>query len=427
MNTQGEAVHMCSRNIVLCVFCLMGLMPVWAYAAGAESEQERILAHFFPYRDEPPQVDGITPGMTLNSTNAQAATAVLPAEILKYLAAGDFSVTVQPTTNMPPRQAYVDATVQHYKSVVVGEEELQHYVAGRPFPLLDAQDPQAALKAIWNLRYRDQGETAQMWATNSLMNSSGGVERSQSFYFVSMYGMHRPLAADNVPQWEQRGVYSKQYNLMLAPSDSEGNQMVSVTYDNTAAAQDQWAYDPKTRRMRKIVYNPYVAPEGGVTLIEDRSGFLGYIHHYDWKYLGEQVVLAPGPIRAAEPTWGGKGNWYITDPWELRRAVVIESRPKSSHPLYSRRLLYLDVQIAAPLYAFTYDHAGNHKRTFLLTYRHPEFNPWNNEVWVPQTAAQASIDYQLERANNFRVTKIFHNRPLNASRFDVMTLMLYGR
>lgn len=127
---------------------------------------------------------------------------------------------------------------------------------------------------------------------------------------------------------------------MLAPSDSEGNQIVSVTYNNTVDPQDQWAYDPKTRRTRKLIYNPYVSPEGGVALIEDRSGFFGYIHHYDWKYIGEQIVLAPGPIRAAEPTWGGKGSWYPVDPWELRRAIVLESRPKSSHPLYSRRMLY---------------------------------------------------------------------------------------
>ena len=77
--------------------------------------------------------------------------------------------------------------------------------------------------------------------------------------------MHRPTTDSNVPQWEQQGVYSKQYNLVLTPSDMEGNQMVSVTYDNTAVPQDQWAYDTKTRRTRKLVYNPYVAPEGGVT------------------------------------------------------------------------------------------------------------------------------------------------------------------
>jgi len=214
---------------------------------------------------------------------------------------------------------------------------------------------------------------------------------------------------------------------MLAPSDSEGNQILSVTPDKDLLPRDLWAYDPKTRRTRKIVYTPYISPGRGVLLVEDRSGFLGYINDYDWKYLGAQTVLAPGPIRSTEPTWGGKGTWYIVDPWELRRAVVVEATPNIAHPLYSRRVIYIDVQTSLPLYAFAYDHDGNHKRTFLLTARHPEFNPWNNKEWVAQIAAQASIDYQLQRANNFQITKILLNRALSPSQFTVMTLMLRGK
>ncbi len=409
--------------LLCCVLCLL---PVPGQAQ-EDTEHRRILAGFYPYRNGIPQVDGITPGMRLESANAQLATSVLPSEILTYLAAGDFAVSVQPTTDMSLRQAYIDATLTHYPGVGVGEEELQHYIAGRPFPLLDPHDPQAGLKAAWNLHYRDQGETAQMWASNSLRNSSGAVERTQRFSFISMYGMHRPDASQNVPDWERRGVYSKQYSLTLAPSDMEGNQLIGVIYDKNSLPNDQWAYDPKSRRTRKLVYNPYIAPGRGVTLIEDRSGFLGYIHHYEWQYLGEQVVLVPGPIKAAEPTWGGKGNWYLVDPWELRRAIVVEARPKAAHPLYSRRVVYIDVQTGVSLYALAYDHEGNHKRTFLMVYRHPDFNPWNNDEWFAQVAAQASIDYQLERANNFQVHKVLHNRPMVASRFDVMTLLLKGK
>ena len=311
--------------------------------------------------------------------------------------------------------------------MVVGEGELQNYVAGQPFPVLQADDPQAGLKAAWNLRYRDQGDDAQMWATNSLVNSNGNTERSQTFAFFSLYGMHRPDSAKNVPQWEKQGVYTKQYTRMLAPSDSEGNQILAVQPDNDFLPHDQWAYDPKTRRTRKIVYTPYISPGRGVVLIEDRSGFLGYIHAYDWKYVREQTVLAPGPIRASAPTWGGRGNWYLVDPWELRRAVVVEATPKNSHPLYSKRILYIDVQTSLPLFSFTYDHEGQHKRSFMVVARHPEFDPWGNTDWVAQIAAQGSIDYQLERANNFQITKIFLNRALPPSQFTVMTLMLRGK
>ena len=385
------------------------------------------MQRFSPYRAGSPQVEGISPGMTLNSSNASAAAAVLPPEILSYVAAGDVSISIQETTDLPLRQAFIDATLQSYEGVVVGEEELQNYVSGLPFPLLEPQDSQAGLKAVWNLRYRDQGDTSQMWAINALLNASGTVERSSRFAFMSLYGMHRIDPAKNVAAWENQGVYTKRYSQMLAPSDAEGNQLIGVTYDNDALPQDQWAYDPKSRRTRKIVYNPYVSPEQGVLLIEDRSGFLGYIADYDWTYVEEKVVLTPGPIKADKPTWGGKGNWYFVDPWELRQAVVVEGKPKNGHPMYSRRVLYMDVQTALPLYALTYDHDGNHKRTFFLIPRHPEYDPWDNKEWFAQIAAQGSIDYQLERGNTFEIYKILHNRPMNPNKFSVMALMLSGK
>ncbi len=411
---------------VIAIVLALFLLPLQGWAE-SDTVQERIRTVFFPYRQGPSHVEGITLGMKIDATNFQVAKSVLPPEILTPLAAGDFTITVQETTDLPVRQEYVEATLKYYGQVSVGEGELQHYGAGRPFPLIDPQDPEAGEKAAWNMRYRDQGETAQMWATNEMRNAGGATERTQSFYFVSMYGMHRPEADKNISQWEQQGVYAKQYSRMLAPADMEGNQILSLVYNDNTLSDDQWVYDPRTRRTRKIVYNPYDAPGGGETLIEDRSGFLGHIHHYDWKYVGEQVVLVPAPIKATEVTWGGKGNWYPLDPWELRRVVVVECTPKGSHPLYSRRVLYIDVQTSVVLYALTYDHAGTHKRSFLMVYRHPDFNPWDNTDWFAQVAAQSSIDYQRDRATIFQIHKILYNRPISESRFSVMALMLYGK
>ena len=404
----------------------VGLAPQPGHAQESTRE-EKILNNFYPYREGFPTLDDIAPGLTVDSTNAQVVSAVLPPELLTYVAAGDFSFTIQQTTDFPTRQAFIDATLAHSDGVVVGREELQNYVAGRPFPLLDAGDPDAGLKAIWNLRYRDQADDVQSRATMDLVNDSGGVERSQDFSVTWVYGMHRPDAENNVPEWERQQVYAKRYMVTLAPSDMEGSQFLMVTQDRDSTPLNQWAYDPDTRRTRKIVYNPYISPDQGVMLIEDQNGFSGYIDAYDWKYLGEKTVLVPGPIRAPESTYGGKGGWYFVDPWELRRALIVEGTPTASHPLYSRRVLYLDPQTYAPLYVFTYDHAGEHKRTQLLNVRHPDYNPWGNDEWFAYVAAQTSIDYQLERASRFRITKILFNRGVSPSQFTIMAVMMRGK
>lgn len=392
-----------------------------------DDRQEGILARFQLYRQGPLRVEGIKSGMKIDATNFQVAEAVLPPEILQYLRAGDFTIIVQETTDMPLREAYIQATLASFAQVELGEGELKNYVAGLPFPFIDPHDPYAGEKVAWNHRYRDRGENVQYWPTNELRNSRGTVERADRFYVAYVYGMHRPQAVWNLPPWGDNGIYSKHYTRTLAPSDTEGNQALSYNYDKDTSSDDLWAYDVKSRRTRKVVDNPYQAGGGGELLMEDRSGFAGYIHSYEWKYLGEQVALVPGPIKAATSTLGGRGNWYPIDPWELRRVVVVEARPKGAHPVYSRRVLYIDVQTWATLYAFAYDPAGHHQRTFLLVYLHPQFNPGKNGEWIPQIATQASIDYQRERASIFQTQKVLYNQPLNPHRFSVVGLMLQGK
>ena len=100
---------------------------------------------------------------------------MLPAQLLQYGLAGDFAVTVQPTTDMPLRAQYIAATEHYAPQVELGEGELRNYVAGLPFPLIDPHDPRAGEKVAWNLRYQDEGETKQYWSTNEHRTGSGVV------------------------------------------------------------------------------------------------------------------------------------------------------------------------------------------------------------------------------------------------------------
>ncbi len=418
-------------STVLFFFCFVLVCTLQPLPAAANTDRalvhEQLRDVFYPYRQGPPRVNGIIPGMTIDATNAHLAAHVLPADIFTYLQAGDFTITVQDTTNMPLREEYIQATLAYSAQVELGDGELKNYVAGLPFPLIDPSDPRAGEKVAWNHRYRDRGDTVQYWPSNELRNNSGTTERADRFYIAFLFGTHRTRPERNLPQWAQEGIYSKTYMRTLAPSDVEGNQTLSYTFNNDTLSEVLWLYDVRTRRTRKLVDNPYQAGGGGELLMEDRGGFSGHIHAYEWTYLGEKVLLVPGPIQAPESTWGGRGNWYPLDPWELRRVLVVEAKPKGSHPMYSRRVLYIDLQTWVTLYALAYDLAGHHKRTFLMTYFHPQFNPWQNPVWTPQTASQASIDYQRQRASIFQTHRVLINHPLNLHRFSVVGLMLYGK
>ena len=393
--------------------------------AEEESRQKQILSFFHPYRQGPSQVEGITPGLRIDQNNFQVAQPVLPPEVLTYLQAGDFTITVRETTDTPLRPVYIQATLDHSAQVELGEGHLKNYVAGLPFPLINPQDPTAGEKMAWNLRYRDQGDTREAWAIDETRTSRGTVERTEVFYLAYKWGMHRPDPSQNVQKWEKEGVYYKMYTRVLAPADMEGMLLLWQIHDHDSTPNNQWIYDPGSRRTRTVADNPYQA--FGEYLMEDLDGFMGYLHSYTWRYVGEQAVLVPGPIKAAEPTLEGKGKWYPHDPWELRQAIVVEARPKGRHPVYSRRVLYLDRQTQAPLYSLVYDLEGNHKRTFFLMYFHPGFNPWNNDGWVPALAAQLAIDYEVDRASIYMINKVFYNKPLKDRLFSRATLMRQGK
>ena len=102
---------------------------------------------------------------------------------------------------------------------------------------------------------------------------------------------------------------------------------------------------------------------------------------------------------------------------------MVEAIPKQSHPLYSRRVLYLDQQTQWVLYGLAYDHKGNHRRTFFLVYWHPEFISSK----IPTNVAQSSVDYQSDRAALYQARKVIYNEPLDEKLFNTRTLMRYGK
>src|SRR5438270_540111 len=53
-------------------------------------------------------------------------------------------------------QAYKDATEKYSPQVQLAADglTLQNYVAGQPFPKIDANDPQVATKIMWNYEYK---------------------------------------------------------------------------------------------------------------------------------------------------------------------------------------------------------------------------------------------------------------------------------
>lgn len=391
--------------------------------------RKKILAVFSPYQQGLPQVEGITPGMKIDKTNAQVAQEILPPEILKVVQAGDLEITVQETVDLPPPQEYVAATLEHSAGVEVGDGQLKNYVAGLPFPLLDPQDPQAGEKAAWNHRYRNRGKTLEFGSSIAkAVDGAGRAHREMEFYQALAFGIHLASEERGQKTWEQEGVYLKEYMEMMAPLDQAGTVMLRYRYDRDTKPDMVWVYTPSTRRIRKSVFNPLEAVQGLELLEEDRLVYNGYIYGHTWRSLTtDAVVLAPFGLKAAVPQMGGKGEWYPVDPWQLRKAVVVEAIPQAANHPYGRRVVYFDKQTWAALYVLVYDREGKHWRTIFGFYADPAATPWNAGVQVPIMVGISWVDYQRERAMVWITRKSVYNQPLSSKLFSTQQLLRRGK
>jgi hypothetical protein len=392
---------------------------------------EAIESSFHPYSTGPLRYQGVTPGMTIDQQNWRVAEQLLPAEVLHLIQQGDFTITVQETTDLPLRETYITATTEQFASVSLDSGyRIEHYRGGRPFPILHPTDPRAGEKAAWNFHYRDVPDTLEMRGTMDGVTDTGAIDRSSTGRMRVRYGMDRVGHEENDPQWESQGIRTKASFEALAPSDIEGNMRITTYYDDQHHPSVDFAYSPQNRRTRKSYVNMIMRMGGGRydVLQEEQPPFFfsGYIHDYTWTYKGEQTMLAPGFLRADHLTFGGKNNWYPNTPWELRKVVILESTPKGDHP-YSKRIFYLDAQTYAPFYVLSYNPQGAFIRLSLIVHGNPGFIPGSNGIRLPVPLGATWVNYSQAHAYRMIADNPTFNRDFSPRRFELMELLRKGK
>ncbi len=400
-----------------------------------ERFRERVLAEFYPYGRGSLTQGGLGPGSRLTQANWQEAQDLLPPETLKALKEGHWNILLQETTDLPPSEAYVVATLGYGDEVRLSSEgELEGYTAGLPFPALDPSDPQAGLKAAWNLRYRDAGDRLEQWGDLLVRNPQGETQYALSSYYARACGMYRAQSQDNVPEWEKSGIVCKEYTEVFTPPvlghtagvNPVGQLWLALRYrySRDRRPMGQWSLTPQSRKVKTAGYDPERSALGTM-IFEDVVGSQISTHH--WRLVAHKAALVPGFTRDYEVLFGGKGGGYPLGPWELRYVYLLETTPRSPHHPYGRKLLYVDQQTWAPLYVAIFDPEGHHWRTIFFSYGHPRFDPQNSQVQVPILLGQSWIDHRTQRATVLLVRKARYNQDLNPGLFSLSSLMQRGK
>ena len=361
----------------------------------------------------------------LSKGNWQRADGLLPAELVAKVKSGELEIRTQETTDLPLTPAYIEATRRNSGKVRLRKDgSLAGYVSGRPFPRIDASDPQAGLKLAWNTRYRDSLDSARSWGVFRFIDASGQIFRAIEFYYAQAYGMHRTDPSADV--WKGAGILFKELYQLLEPDDVKNVMRLKFRYDDDRSSDLDFAYIPETRRVRQVPVDFQEPAISSELLNEDFYGFSGYLHEHHWRFLGRATLLAPVAVKAAAASFAPRSG-YPADPWELRKMLLLEGTPKvPGHP-YGKRVLYIDEQMGVPLYVLAYDRQGRHYKTIFTLYGNPAFSPGNEHVRAPLWLSFAGINHETGRAVFSQMHRIVVDAQVPEDLFTTAKLTVLAR
>ncbi len=314
-------------------------------------------------------VADVQPGDVITRANVAKARELVGPGVAWCVEHG-MTMTIVPPKKVEWPRPYRAATEANAGQVRISADGnvLENYVAGLPFPAIDPNDPEAALKIMWNYQYKplitDDVLMRDFQVPSGPLTYTAPMVPDREFVVGDMRRLYYNgrLFADPKPELPNPdGVrYKEILSPIVAPFDMKGTGGLDIRYQSAARQDDNWLYVPAIRRIRRMsTAQRSDSLFGQDTDADSYWGFSGHIAWSNWKLLGVKDVL--GVVHRehypAQRCPGG-ADFAFCDNWEKRRAYVIEGTSKLPQYAYSKRVLYIDAEAWVVLASDIYDRRG---------------------------------------------------------------------
>ena len=401
------------------------------------------------YADAKPQFKA---GDVLSVKDLDRIRPFVPPGWFEQLDFPEFKTEIMAARSHTPRKDFQECTEKYQAQVRLNPDgSLANYICGQPFPnsSLSPSDPLSGIKAAWNFDYRWQnygqfslnylfiydrfGGSHAGDAPKSLdappSNWVSGVEyhsrlphnvsedfggggtfaRTLSSFYRRVYFSHLAQRADNkglLGTSDSGDILWKEFTGFFSPYDVRGQVFITYRYADPHRADDAWAYDPQSRRVRRVsVEVKSDSVEGTDTTQEDFYTFSGRALHWHWKFLGWKDVLAVLDARDDYPHLFGPNGEIPNDRWSLRRFAAIERIPTEARHPYSSVVMFWDAENWHPWMALAFDRQGKLWKLWELENRWTEdmknFAEINHGVESTILIGENVVDLQNRRATIF--------------------------
>jgi hypothetical protein len=321
----------------------------------------------------------VQPGDVITRDNASKVEGLVsPGNFI--LVRQGMTMKIIPTGHLEWPPPYKAATEKYSPQVsLTADGDLKGYVAGLPFPLVDANDSDAATKIMWNFAFRplhtDDLDARDVEVVSHKASSADEIEHFTFGHlgFYNSIGRTEVAPMPTDPDVLKSNITSREGAYpVLEPAELRGEGIIRDRYSNTGTEDDAWEYSPASRKLRRLpavaLSDTFgvsktgaagsriqaVANAGSTTYAstwdpDSAFGFSARIQDFNYKLLGERPMLASVEAENSpeEPCASDGGRTVCPENWEVRNIYVIEATAKGSSilaasPTIPKRIFYID-------------------------------------------------------------------------------------
>jgi hypothetical protein len=413
----------------------------------------------------------VSPGTMIDGSTADSVKHLLPPEIHKHYAAGEYKNPIVdfPSSKFRWDDGWEEATKRNAQTLILDASkqpvdkttgQRPDYIQGLPFPDIREDDPDGGYKVIWNLFYayyaggNSHNETSLNWMSKT------GVQRSseQNVFFLYYDGQPRQYSPPTNPD----NLLFQFLAVTTSPADLQGTAALGYRFKDPGKRDLSWAYVPALRRVRAV--SPANRSDGflGSDQSQDDGPFFdGKAEDFVWKIVGhrEQLrIVDPDSIagkvqRRALPDGGwrtisinnDRSVGYMVQGWDgvawaptagalaKRRFWVLEGIPKDKYYLYGKIELWIDDHSWQGAWNRKFSWQGELLNVYqVMGFASADFNE-KERFWGSTQGFQLSENIKMERATVSgmlgRGTDPANDRriPLKPDFFDYQTLNRFGK
>ena len=357
----------------------------------------------------------VSTGDTVTAANLDQAKDLISPGVEWMVKRGLKMRVVEPRKVEWPK-AFKEATEKYSGQVKLGSDglRLQDYVAGLPFPKIDVNDPQAAIKIMWNYDYKflttDDVDLREFDAdTGSIGKEGAGLSVERHFildHFRRLFYNARLYEDPKPDRPNPDGIrYRESLHPIIEPYDLKGVGSTAIRYISPDKQDDSWLYMPSLRRVRRLsTAQRSDALWGQDTDVDSYYGYSGHIAWMNWKLLGEKTILGVMHGENYPVKWGaGSSDFMFDDVWEKRQVYVIEGVSKMPQYAYSKRVIFIDKEAWVVPYSDMYDKGGELWKCWvnLFSFKKQPFPGAKVSVYPEEMGyipAIVMVDVQLDHA-----------------------------